>query len=132
MFNRPVLRTWTLSTSLGRGLSRSLCKSHFSYRYPSILDRTPSPHGSWLRTWDQPAWWQPSPHLRYGSSTLRYSSFITASSLGNDPRLTTLRKPALTESRALVVYMTRLTSEPQEKSCHTWSRLRSHTATAPG
>ena len=60
---------------------------------------------------------------------LTLTSFITASSLGNDPRLTTLRKLALTDSRAFVVYMTRLTSEPQEKSCHTWSRLRSHTAT---
>ena len=37
------------------GLSRNLCKSHFSYRYLSILGRTASSHRSWLRTWDQPA-----------------------------------------------------------------------------
>ena len=43
------------SCSFVKGLSRSLCKSHFSYRYLSILGRTASSHRSWLRTWDQPA-----------------------------------------------------------------------------
>ncbi len=43
------------------GLSRILCKSR--HMYLSILALIPSSHSSWLRTWGQPDWWQPSPHL---------------------------------------------------------------------
>lgn len=56
-------------TALSLGLSRSLCKS--VYMYLSIRSLTPSSHSSWFSTWAQPVWWQPSPHDRYSSSTLR-------------------------------------------------------------